>query len=147
MTVDEVTNSTKEGSRSGRRRRNREIAVAKTPNAAEQVARKDRAVPARREAQAGKGNIITRFLRGVVGYFTSTRAEIQKVTWPTRAETLRLSGIVLGVTIVSSIALGVLDFLYGELFRIGLANPIVFGVAALVLAAVVIGFTWIRRRT
>jgi len=41
----------------------------------------------------------------------------------------------------------VLDFLYGELFRIGLANPIVFGVAALVLAAVVIGFTWIRRRT
>ncbi len=147
MTVDEVTNSTKESSRSSRRRRSREVAATKTSTAPAQVARKDRPAPARREAQTGKGNIITRFLRGIVNYFTSTRAEIQKVTWPTRAESLRLSGIVLGVTVVSSIALGILDFLYGELFRIGFNAPIVFGVAAIVLAVVVVGATWVTRRT
>lgn len=147
MTVDEVTNSTKESSRSARRRRNREIAAAKDSSAAAQVVRKDRPAPVRREAQAGKGNIITRILRGIANYFTTTRAEIQKVTWPTRAESLRLSGIVLGVTVVSSIALGILDFFYGELFRIGFNAPVVFGVVALVLAVVVIGATWITRRT
>lgn len=143
MTVDEVTNNKEQEGRSSRRRRNRETAAAQMQKNA-QTAQKDRATPARRE---NKGNFVTRFFRGIANYFTSTRAEIQKVTWPTRQESLRLSGIVIAVTIASSIALGLLDFLYGELFRIGLSAPIIFGVAALVVAAAAIGATLVTRRT
>ncbi|GAB4575648.1 MAG: hypothetical protein Kow0077_28170 [Anaerolineae bacterium] len=138
MTVDEVTNNkTKEQpSRSSRRRRNREVAAT-------QGGQKDRPTPARRER---RGNFITRFFRGIADYFASTRAEIQKVTWPTRQEALRLSGIVIAVTVVSSIALGLLDYLYGELFRVGFSAPTIFGAAALIVAVLVVGATFVSRR-
>ncbi len=146
MTVDEVTNNKEQHSRSSRRRQNREAAAAQVKKAA-QAAPKDRPTPAvHREQQQKKGNFITRFFRGIANYFTSTRAEVQKVTWPTREESLRLSGIVLAVTIIFSIALGILDFLYSELFRMGFSAPIIFGVAALIVGAVVIGATLVTRR-
>jgi preprotein translocase SecE subunit len=43
-------------------------------------------------------------------------AELRKVTWPTREDALRLSGIVIGVTTLSAVALG----LYNYLLDIGL---------------------------
>lgn len=146
MTVEEVTNNKQQqqGS-SSRRRQNREAAAAAQRKTVAQTENKDRAVPARRENN--KGNFVTRFFRAISNYFASTRAEIQKVTWPTRQEALRLSGIVLAVTIISSIALGLLDFLYGELFRVGLSAPIIFGVAAIIIGALVIGATLVTRRT
>jgi preprotein translocase subunit SecE len=144
MTVDEVTNNTQEQqNRTGRRRRNREAAAVQAQKAI-QAAQKDRATPVRRE---DRGNFVTRFFRGIADYFSSTRAEIQKVAWPTRQESLRLSGIVLAVTIISSIALGLLDYLYGELFRLGLNAPIIFGVVAVVVIAVVVGVLFVSRRT
>lgn len=54
----------------------------------------------------------------VVRYLKDTRAEIGKVTWPTREEGLRLSAIVFVVTIVSTIILFGVDSLFG--FIIGL---------------------------
>ena len=42
-------------------------------------------------------------------YFRDTRAELAKVTWPTRETGLRLTGIVLVVTIVSGIVLWIVD--------------------------------------
>jgi len=42
-------------------------------------------------------------------YLRETRAEVAKVTWPTRQEWLRLSGIVLAVTIVMAFILGAAD--------------------------------------
>ena len=45
----------------------------------------------------------------VVRYLRETRAELTKVTWPTRAEWLRLSGIVLAVTVVMAFILGAAD--------------------------------------
>ena len=48
----------------------------------------------------------------VVKYFREARAEMRKVTWPTRQEALHLTGIVLAVTIVMSILLWVLDLLF-----------------------------------
>ena len=54
-------------------------------------------------------------------YFRDTRAEIAKVTWPTREEGLRLSGIVLVITVISTILLFTIDslfaFLIGFLIR------------------------------
>lgn len=45
----------------------------------------------------------------LVRYLRDTRAEIAKVTWPTRETGLRLTGIVLAVTVVSGIFLWVVD--------------------------------------
>jgi preprotein translocase subunit SecE len=144
MTVDEVANKTKEeGGR--RRRRNRQVESKAQPAATSQ-ARKDRPTPARRESGGSRGNIITRGIRAIVDYFMSTRAELQKVSWPTRQESLRLSGIVIAVTIVSSLALGAVDLLYGELFRIGLSSPVIFVILAVVLVIVVGGSTLMLRR-
>ena len=45
----------------------------------------------------------------IVRYLRETRAEVAKVTWPTRDEWLRLSGIVMAVTVVMAIILGLAD--------------------------------------
>jgi preprotein translocase subunit SecE len=149
MTVNEVTNNTheeEEGRRRGRRR-TRQVAPPTQEATAKQTARKDRPTPARRES-VSQGNIITRPLRAIVDYFSTTRAELQKVTWPSREESLRLSGIVIAVTVAFSLALGVLDFLYGELFSLGFSTPVVFIIFAVILAVVVGGvFVALRRRS
>ncbi|HXF62057.1 MAG TPA: preprotein translocase subunit SecE [Caldilineaceae bacterium] len=41
----------------------------------------------------------------IVRYFRDTRAEVSKVTWPTREEGLRLTWVVLVVTTISAIVL------------------------------------------
>lgn len=48
----------------------------------------------------------------IVKYFREARAEMRKVTWPTRQEALHLTGIVLAVTVAMSIMLWVLDILF-----------------------------------
>jgi preprotein translocase subunit SecE len=48
----------------------------------------------------------------IVKYFREARAEMRKVTWPTRQEALHLTGIVLAVTVAMSIILWVLDILF-----------------------------------
>lgn len=48
----------------------------------------------------------------IVKYFREARAEMRKVTWPTRQEALHLTGIVLAVTVAMSILLWILDILF-----------------------------------
>jgi preprotein translocase subunit SecE len=50
---------------------------------------------------------------GLVRYFKDTRAEISKVTWPTREEGTRLTYIVLIVTTISAIVLLGVDSFFG----------------------------------
>ncbi len=66
----------------------------------------------------------------VVKYFNDTRAELRRVTWPTRDETKNLTLIIVAVTIVMAFFLGALDYVFqvtvagiisGDLIRIGLA--------------------------
>ena len=54
----------------------------------------------------------------LVRYFKDTRAEVAKVTWPTREEGLRLTWVVLVVTIIATIAIFGIDFLFGMLVRL-----------------------------
>lgn len=49
----------------------------------------------------------------LVRYLRDTRAEVAKVTWPTREEGLRLTGIVLIVTLISGIFLWLADSFFG----------------------------------
>lgn len=45
----------------------------------------------------------------LVRYFKDTRAEVAKVTWPTREEGIRLTTVVLVVTAISAVALFGID--------------------------------------
>ena len=54
----------------------------------------------------------------LVRYFKDTRAEVAKVTWPTREEGLRLTWVVLVVTIIATVAIFGIDFLFGMLVRL-----------------------------
>jgi preprotein translocase subunit SecE len=62
------------------------------------------------EKKSGEPNAVTRYIR-------QTRGELRKVTWPTRAESQRLTAIVIGVTIAMSIFLGLLDFVFSHAIR------------------------------
>ncbi len=54
----------------------------------------------------------------IVRYLRETRAELAKVTWPTREEALRLTGIVLAATAGFALFLGVVDYLLSKLFAL-----------------------------
>lgn len=66
---------------------------------------------ARTATRAKKGNRITRFLR-------ETRSELRKVVWPTRREAMNMTAIVLGVTVLMAAGLGIVDWLFTELFAL-----------------------------
>lgn len=78
----------------------------------------------------------TRDENSVIRYFKETRAELRKVTWPTRDETRTLTGIIVAVTVAMAIFLGFLDYIFqivsagviiGDTLRIGVA--VVFFIA------------------
>ena len=53
----------------------------------------------------------------VIRYVRETRAELSKVTWPTREQARNLSVVVIGVTLAMSVLLGVIDFLFAQIFQ------------------------------
>jgi preprotein translocase subunit SecE len=146
MTADEAAKTVQHERRRRRRRRSRLEEAEKPALAPGQTARKEHPTPSRRDDEK-KPNLVMRMVRPVIDYLRDTRSELAKVTWPTREEALRLSGIVLVVTIVSSIALGTVDLLYGELFRLGFSTPVIFLIFAVVqVVGVVVTTTLLRRR-
>ena len=72
----------------------------------------------------------TRDSNPVVKYLNETRAELRKVTWPTREETKNLTLIIVAVTVAMAIFLGTLDYVFqivvagviiGDFVRLGVA--------------------------
>jgi preprotein translocase subunit SecE len=59
----------------------------------------------------GRANLIKPD-NALVRYFRETRAEISKVTWPTREEGMRLTWVVSIVTLVAAIVLFGIDSLF-----------------------------------
>lgn len=91
--------------------------------------RKGRATPGKRNRQVeaeARGNFIVRFFRGIRNYLHGVKEELEKVVWPTREELVRLSRIILIVTLTMAVALGILTFLFNELFKLGFENNGVF---------------------
>lgn len=131
----------------GRRRRRTEAEEAELDNEEEQsegkgyTAKKGRATPGRRSASAQEesetGNVVTRTGGTLLDYIQGVRDELQKVTWPTREETLRLSRIVLIVLVLSAVILGGIAFGFNILFAQGIENPLYFVVFFAVVGAVV----------
>ena len=50
-----------------------------------------------------------------IDYLKDTRAELRHVTWPTRREAINYTLIVLGISIVTGLLLGLLDFVFAKL--------------------------------
>ncbi len=113
--------------------------------------KKGSATPGRRSRKVKKtkaepqGNAVTRPLYMTVDYFSNVRSELNKVAWPNRADTRRLTILCINVTIASAIFLGILAVIWSEFMRIGL-NP---GYAWMLLAVIVVmvagAFFMIRR--
>jgi len=129
----------------GRRRKGGEEAAAQDENSI--TTGKGRATPGRRSRGDGgskaSGNILTRPFSGVATYLREVREELEKVTWPTREETIRLTRIVLIVTIAASIVLGALGVFMSYLVRWGLDTPLIF--VAIIAGAVAFSVVVMRR--
>jgi preprotein translocase subunit SecE len=54
----------------------------------------------------------------IIRYFRETWFEMKKVSWPTRSEAVNLTIIVVLVTSFLAIVLGLLDWLFSEIFRL-----------------------------
>ena len=51
-------------------------------------------------------------------FLFETRSELRKVVWPTRAQAINLTGLVIGVSIAVSIFVGVVDIVLQKLVQI-----------------------------
>jgi len=51
----------------------------------------------------------------IVDYYQDTQAELKKVVWPTRREAVRLTLLVVAVTVALAIALGAVDLVFERL--------------------------------
>ena len=54
----------------------------------------------------------------IVRYFKEVRAEIKRVVWPSRRTTIRLTSIVFAVTVAMSLALGLIDWIFTQVFTL-----------------------------
>jgi preprotein translocase SecE subunit len=59
------------------------------------------------------GNLpIPKSRRGIKGFINEVVRELKKVNWPTKAETNRLTGVVMAVTFMSVLILTAMGFLF-----------------------------------
>ena len=94
------------------------------------------------EEEEETSNVVTRTFGSLREYFEGVRSELDKVVWPTREETQRLTIIVLITLIASSLVLGAISLFFTELFRIGLGSPIILLVV--MVASLIGGFVFFR---
>lgn len=143
--TDEVAERVVSDSRARRKRRRGESVVHDTAPTTE---KKGRATPSRRKGQTksaatSASNLdTTPVVGGIVRYFKGVYAEMQKVTWPTREETINLTQVVLAVTIAFAIGLGILDTFYTWWFDKAIQNQtttflIIAGIVAVVAGGLV----------
>jgi preprotein translocase subunit SecE len=50
-------------------------------------------------------------------FIKESRAELRKVNWPTKAQTVKYTGLVVGVSLAVALFLGVLDYLFEYILR------------------------------
>jgi len=55
-------------------------------------------------------------LKGIRKFYRETIAELRKVSWPTRSEAINLTRVVLIVILLMGAFLGILDYLFTQLF-------------------------------
>lgn len=56
-------------------------------------------------------------MKRLFAYITDSRAELLRVTWPTRRQAIRLSLIVIVFSIVLSLIIGGLDYIFSQIIQ------------------------------
>ena len=113
---------------------------------------KGRATPGRRSRKAKKGkneasegNALIRPLFVAGEYFSNVRSELNKVAWPSREDTRRLTILCINVTIASALVLGFLSVLLTEFMQLGLAPGNWWLILLVIIAMVGGAFVAMRR--
>lgn len=57
-------------------------------------------------------------MQKVTAFFESVKLELEKVTWPTRKETIATTGIVIVIVVLISFYLGACDLILAKLLRL-----------------------------
>jgi len=57
------------------------------------------------------------FMSTPVQFFEETRAELQKVTWPVRQEVVRLTLVVITISVLVGLFIGGLDFVFTKVLQ------------------------------
>ena len=73
---------------------------------------------AKSKTKAKKKGFLEALYGPIVTYLKATRAELGKVSWPSRNEALHLTGIVIAVTAFMAVILGAVDYLFAWIFRL-----------------------------
>lgn len=99
---------------------------------------KSRPTPSRRDQEddGRSTGFFARMINGAREYLEGVNSEMRKVVWPTNEDTRHLSTVVLTTLVISSIVLGAIVLFFTELFRIGLAQPVIL-IGVMVLAGIV----------
>lgn len=53
-----------------------------------------------------------------VAFLKETREELKKVTWPTQQEVVRLTSVVIAVSLIVGLFIGAFDFLFTKIMEI-----------------------------
>jgi len=69
-------------------------------------------VPSKKEVEkkTDNGMSLSRMVRSSVQFLRESRTELKKVKWPTRKELLASTAVVVGLTLLISLFLGLIDF-------------------------------------
>jgi len=54
----------------------------------------------------------------VIAFFDSVKLELDKVTWPSRKETIATTGVVISIVFLISLYLGACDLILAKLLRL-----------------------------
>jgi preprotein translocase subunit SecE len=57
-------------------------------------------------------------MQKILNYFGEVKVELQKVTWPSREQTINLTWLVIGVSAAVALYLGVLDAAFQRLVEV-----------------------------
>lgn len=60
-------------------------------------------------------------MNSIVSYVRESLTELRQVRWPTQQQAIRLTVIVIGFIIASSLFFGIVDMVFSEIIRLTLA--------------------------
>jgi|GEM_PF-614690 len=72
----------------------------------------------RNQSGGGPVEIGRRFTEGVNQFVYDTRSELRKVVWPTREQTINLTGLVIAVSLAVAAFVGIIDFAAQRFFQL-----------------------------
>jgi len=57
-------------------------------------------------------------MKSPIAFLKEVRAEMNNVSWPSKKETTRLTGVVISISLIVAIFIGILDFLFTNLMTL-----------------------------